>query len=106
DLVVRVVGGLGQPVRIDQLDLGLGREPALRKLLLQRLTGDRHEPQVGQLARVLLEIGQYDLEVRRYDLKDGDPALDNLVDEAFGVQDRLLPDHQGLPADQERGNQL
>src|SRR5207253_2639420 len=69
-------------------------------------TGDRHEPQVGQLARVLLEIGQYDLEVRRYDLKDGDPALDNLVDEAFGVQDRLLPDHQGLPADQERGNQL
>ena len=106
DLVVGVVRGLGQPVGVDQLDPGLGGEPALGELLLQRLAGDRHAAQVGQLAGVLLQVGQHDLEVGRHDLEHGDPAVDDRVDEPLDVQDHLLLDQQRPAADQQRGDQL
>ena len=104
--MVGIVRGLGEPVRIDQLDRGLGGEPALHELLLQRLASDRHAPQVRQLAGVLRQTGQQNLEVRRHDLNDGDPAVNDPVDETPGIQDRFLLDQQGPPTDQERGHQL
>ena len=94
------------PYALTSLIFGLGREPALRELFFQRLAGDRHVPQVRQLAGVLLQIGQHGFQVRRHDLEYGDPAADDLVDEPLDVQDRLLLDQQGLPTGQERGNQL
>ena len=106
DLVIGVVRGLRQSVGVDQLDLGLDREPALRELFLQRLAGNRYVPQIRKLARVPLQVGQDDLEVGRHDLEHGDPAIDDLLDEPLDVQDRLLLDQQGSPAHQERGNQL
>ena len=85
---------------------GLGGEPALRELLLQRLAGDRHAAQVRQLAGVLLQVGQHDFKVGRHDLQHGDPAVDDRVDEPLDVQDHLLLDQQRPPADQQRGHQL
>ena len=104
--MVRVVRGLGQAVRIDQLDRGLRREPALHQLLLQRLARDRHVAQVRQRTGVLLQIGHEDFKVGRHDLNDVDPGVDDLLDEALRVQDHLLFDKQRPPADEERGNQL
>jgi len=106
DLVVGVVRGLGKPVRIDKLDRRLGREPALHELLLHRLAGDRDAPQVRELAGVQRQIRQYDFEVGRHDLNDGDPAARDPVEETLGVQDGLLFDQQRAPTDQERGNEL
>ena len=106
DLVVGVVRGLGQPVRVDQPDPGLGREPALGELSLQRLPGHRHVPQVRQLTGMLVQVGQHHLEVGRDHLQDVDPAVGDRVDEPRDVQDHLLLDDQRSPADQERGYQL
>ncbi len=104
--MVGVVRGLGEPVRVDELDPGLGREPALRQLLLQGLPCCRHAPQVRQLTGVLLQVGHDDLEVGRHDLEGADPAFDDRVDEPLDVEDHLLLDEQGPPADQQRGHQL
>ena len=90
DLVDGVVRGLGQPVGVDQLDPGLGGEPALHQLLLHEVAGGRHRMQVRQLARVLLQVGQDDVEVRRHDLEHAGPAVDDRVDEPLDVQDHLL----------------
>ena len=106
DLVVGVVRGLGQPVRVDQLDARRGREPALGELLLQRLAGDRNVPQVRQLPGVLLQEGEHDFEIGRHELQDGDPAVGDGVDEALDVQDHLLLDQQGPATDQQRRHQL
>src|SRR5207248_7435914 len=81
-------------------------EPALGKLLLQRLARDRHVPQVRQLARVLRQTGHEDFKVRRHDLYDIDPCFDDLFDEALRVENQLLLDDQRAPTDQKRGNQL
>ncbi len=100
DFVVGVVRRLGQPVRIHQLDSRLDCEPALHQLLLQRLARGRHAPQVRQLAGVLLQKGHEGFKVGRHDLNDVGPSVDDLVDEALRVQDRLLLDKQRPPADQ------
>src|SRR6266571_1169289 len=89
NLVVGVVRGLGKPVRVNQLDPRLGREPALGKLLLQRLASDRHAPQVRQFAWVLRQIGQENFKVGRHNLNYGDSALNYFADETLRVQDRL-----------------
>jgi hypothetical protein len=106
DLVVGVVGGLGQSVRVNQLDLGFDREPAPGELHRQRLPRSRHAPQVRKLAGVLLQIGHDHFEVRRYDLEDGDVAVDERVDEPRNVQDHFLLDQQGPPTDKECRDQL
>src|SRR5262245_766684 len=106
DLVVGVVGGLGEPVRIDQRGGGLDREPALHEFLLQRLPRDRDAPQIWQLARVQREIRQQDFEVGRHDLNDADPAAHDPVDETPGVENGILVDQQSAPADKKGGNQL
>jgi hypothetical protein len=106
DLVDGVVRGLGQPVGVDQLDLGLGGEPALHELLLHEVAGGRHRMQVRQLAGVLLQVGQDDVEVRRHDLEHAGLAVDDRVDEPLDVQDHLLGDQEGPATDQERGDEL
>src|SRR3989442_7870888 len=106
DLVVGIVGGLGQPVRIHQLDPRLDCKPALHQLLLQRLARGRHAPQVRQLAGVPPQTGYEGFEVGRHDLNDGHPALDDPVDETLRVEDRFLLYDQSPPADQKGGNQL
>ena len=105
-LVVGVIRGLRQPVRVDQLDPGLGREPSLNEFLLQRLAGDRHVPQVRQLPGTLLQSGQHHFQVRGHDLQDGGPAADDGIEELAHVQDGLLLHQQDLPARQQRGHQL
>ncbi len=104
--MIGVIGGFGEPVRVDQLDAGLRREPALRKLLLERFASDRHAPQVRQLARLLRKIGQHDFKIGWHDLNDGDPCVGYLADETLRVEDRLLLDDESPATDQKRGNQL
>ena len=107
DLVVGVVRGLGQPVGVDQLDLGLDREPAPGELHRQRLAGDRHAVQVRKLAGVLLQIGR--ATTSRYDGTTWSTATrpSTIVStNRCDVQDHLLLDQQGPPADEERGDQL
>ena len=106
DLVIGVVRGLGEPVRVNQLDAGLRREPALRKLLLERLASDRHASQVRQLARLLRKIGQHDLKIGRHDLNDSDPCVSYLAHETLRVEDYLLLDDESPATDKKRGDQL
>src|SRR5205807_4732384 len=104
-LVIGVIRGRGGPVRVNPLDAGLRREPALRKLLLERLASDRHASQVRQLARLLRKIGQHDLKIGRHDLNDSDPCVSYLADETLRVEDYLLLDDESPATDQKRGNQ-
>src|SRR2546422_5575698 len=106
DLVVGVVRGLGESIGVHQLDAGLDREPALDQLLLEGLARGHYVLEILELAWVLAQIGHEDFEVRRHDLYDIDPCVDDLVDEALRVEDQLLLDDQGAPTDQKRGNQL
>src|SRR6266498_2832971 len=106
DLVVGVVRGLGESIGVHQLDEGLDREPARDQLLLEGLARGHYVLEILELAWVLAQIGHEDFEVRRHDLYDIDPCLDDLVEEALRVEDQLLLDDQGAPTDQKRGNQL
>src|SRR6266540_5662487 len=106
DLVVGVVRGLGQSIRVHELDSGLYDEPALRELLLERLAGDRHAAQVAQLARLLRQIRQDHFKVRRHDLENRNTAVGQFGDETSCVENCLLLDDQSPPTDEERGNQL
>src|SRR6266705_6324966 len=106
DLVVGVVRGLGEYVCVHQLDEGLEREPALDQLLLEGLARGHDVLQILELAWVLAQIGHEDFEVRRHDLYDIDPCVNDLVNETLRVEDQLLLEDQGAPTDQQRGNQL
>ena len=104
--MVGVVAGFGQPVRVEDADARIGREPADQQLPLQRLTGGRDEPQVGQLPRSLLQVRQHHLQVRRDHLDHVDPPVDQRVHESAGVEDDLLRHDQRAGADDEPGDQL
>src|SRR5438093_9121243 len=106
DLVVGVVRGLGESIGVHQLDAGLDREPALDQLLLEGLARGHYVIELLERAWVLAQIGHEDFKVRRHDLYDIDPCLDDLFDEALRVEDHLLLDDQGAPTDQQHGNQL
>src|SRR3989454_2053128 len=106
DLVVGVVRGLGESIGVHQLDAGLDREPALDQLLLEGLARGHDVLEILELAWVLAQIGHEDFEVRRHDLYDIDPCVNDPVDEALRVENYLLLDDQGAPTGQKRGNQL
>ncbi|CAK7282745.1 hypothetical protein SGPA1_20720 [Streptomyces misionensis JCM 4497] len=106
DLVVGVVRRLGQAVGVEQPDARLDREPALHQLPLERLAGHRHTAQVRQFARVLLQVGDHDLQIGGHELGHRDPPVGQRVHEALHVRDHVLRDQQGAAADQQRGHQL
>ena len=106
DLVVGVVGRLGQPIGVDQLDVWRSDEPTLRQLLLQCLPGHRNTAQIRQATRMLLQIREHDLQVGRDQLHHRHSASGDGLDEAFDVQDHGLLDQERPGAHQKPGDQL